>query len=36
MPAASFLIGFRATFWSAGMVAGLAGLLVLLATKRNG
>jgi MFS family permease len=35
MPAASFLIGFRATFWSAGMVAGLAGILVLLATKRR-
>ena len=36
MPAASFLTGFRATFWSAGVVAGLAGLLVLLATKRSG
>ena len=36
MPAASFLTGFRATFWSAGAVAGLAGLLVLFATKRNG
>jgi EmrB/QacA subfamily drug resistance transporter len=36
MPAASFLAGFRATFWAAGVVAGLAGLLVLLATKRSG
>ncbi len=36
MPAASFLTGFKATFWSAGIVAGLAGLLVLFATKRNG
>jgi MFS family permease len=36
MPAASFLTGFRATFWSAGLVAGLAGLLVLFATKRSG
>jgi MFS family permease len=31
MPAASFLTGFKATFWSAGVVAGLAGLLVLFA-----
>jgi hypothetical protein len=30
------LAGFRATFWAAGVVAGLAGLLVLLATKRSG
>jgi MFS family permease len=36
MPAASFLTGFKATFWSAGVVAGLAGLLVLFATKRSG
>ena len=36
MPAASFLAGFRATFWSAGVVAGLAGFLVLFATKRSG
>jgi EmrB/QacA subfamily drug resistance transporter len=36
MPAASFLTGFRATFWSAGVVAGLAGLLVLFTTKRSG
>jgi len=36
MPAASFLTGFRATFWSAGAVAGLASLLVLFATKRSG
>jgi MFS family permease len=36
MPAASFLTGFRATFWLAGIVAGLAGLLVLVATKRSG
>jgi MFS family permease len=36
MPAASFLAGFRATFWSAGVVSGLAGLLVLFATKRSG
>ena len=36
MPAASFLTGFRATFWSAGVVAGLAALLVLFATKRSG
>jgi MFS family permease len=35
MPAASFLAGFRATFWSAGVVAGLAGFLVLFATKRS-
>jgi EmrB/QacA subfamily drug resistance transporter len=36
VPAVSFLAGFRATFWSAGAVAGLAGLLVLFATKRSG
>jgi MFS family permease len=36
MPAASFLTGFKATFWSAGVAAGLAGLLVLFATKRSG
>ncbi|HMD62841.1 MAG TPA: MFS transporter [Stellaceae bacterium] len=36
MPPASFLTGFRATFWSAGMLAGLAGLLVLWATRRSG
>jgi MFS family permease len=36
MPAASFLTGFRATFWSAGAVAGLAGLLALFATRRGG
>jgi len=36
VPAASFLAGFRATFWSAGVVAGLAGLLVLFATRRSG
>jgi EmrB/QacA subfamily drug resistance transporter len=36
MPAASFVTGFRATFWAAGMLAGLAGLLVLLATRRSG
>jgi EmrB/QacA subfamily drug resistance transporter len=35
-PAASFLSGFRATFWSAGILAGFAGLLVLFATKRSG
>ncbi len=35
MPAASFLTGFKATFWSAGAVAGLAGFLVLFATKRS-
>jgi EmrB/QacA subfamily drug resistance transporter len=35
MPAASFLTGFRQTFWSAGVVAGLAGLLVLFATARR-
>lgn len=35
MPAASFLTGFRATFWSAGAVAGLAGCLILFATKRS-
>ena len=34
-PAASFLTGFRETFWSAGIVAGLAGLLVLFATARR-
>jgi len=33
-PTASFLSGFHATFWSAAAVAGLAGLLVLFATKR--
>jgi EmrB/QacA subfamily drug resistance transporter len=36
MPAAAFLTGFRATFWSAGAVAGVAGFLVLFATKRSG
>jgi hypothetical protein len=36
MPAASFLTGFRATFWLAGVVAGFAGLLVLFTTKRGG
>ena len=36
MPAAAFLAGFRATFWSAGAVAGVAGFLVLFATKRSG
>jgi EmrB/QacA subfamily drug resistance transporter len=36
LPATAFLTGFRATFWSAGVVAGLAGLLVLFATKRSG
>ena len=35
-PAASFLTGFRATFWSAGVVAGFAGFLVLFTTKRSG
>jgi EmrB/QacA subfamily drug resistance transporter len=35
-PDASFLIGFRATFWVAGVVAGVAGLLVLWATRRSG
>jgi MFS family permease len=35
MPAASFLAGFRTTFWAAGVVAGIAGFLVLLATKRS-
>jgi EmrB/QacA subfamily drug resistance transporter len=34
-PAESFLSGFRATFWLAGMVSGLAGLLVVLATRRH-
>jgi EmrB/QacA subfamily drug resistance transporter len=34
-PTASFLSGFRATFWAAGIVAGLAGLLVLFATRRG-
>ena len=36
MQAASFLTGFRASFWAAGVVAGLAGLIVLFATKRSG
>ena len=36
LPTASFLTGYKATFWLAGMVAGLAGLLVLLATRRGG
>lgn len=35
MATASFLTGFRATFWSAGAVAGFAGLLVLFATKHS-
>jgi hypothetical protein len=30
MPADSFLHGFRATFWTAGTVSALAGLLILL------
>lgn len=35
-PTASFLTGFRATFWLAGSVSALAGLLVLLtASKRE-
>jgi MFS family permease len=34
-PAESFLTGFRVTFWSAGALAGVAGLLVLLATRRG-
>ena len=34
-PASSFLIGFKATFWSAGVVAGVAGVLVLFATRRS-
>ena len=32
-PAESFLSSFRATFWAAGVVSGLAGLLVLLTTR---
>jgi MFS family permease len=36
MPAAAFLTSFRATFWSAATVAGVAGFLVLFATKRSG
>jgi MFS family permease len=35
LPAASFLTGYKTTFWLAGMVAGLAGLLVLFATRRG-
>jgi EmrB/QacA subfamily drug resistance transporter len=34
-PSTSFLTGFRATFWLAGTVAGFAGLLVLVATRRK-
>jgi EmrB/QacA subfamily drug resistance transporter len=35
-PAASFLTGFRVTFWLAGTLAGLAGLLIVFATRRSG
>jgi sugar phosphate permease len=35
LPAASFLTGFRVTFWLAGALAGLAGLLVVFATRRS-
>ena len=35
-PVASFLSGFRTTFWLAGALAGLAGLLVVGATRRSG
>jgi MFS family permease len=35
LPAASFLTGYKTTFWLAGMVAGPAGLLVLFATRRG-
>ena len=35
LPAASFLTGFRVTFWLAGTLAGLAGLLVVFATRRS-
>jgi MFS family permease len=33
MPTEGFLSAFRATFWLAGLVSGLAGLLVVLAAK---
>jgi EmrB/QacA subfamily drug resistance transporter len=33
-PAASFLTGYRATFWLAGVVSGVAALLVLWASRR--
>ena len=36
LPATSFLTGFRATFWLAGTLAGLAGFLVVGATRRSG
>jgi MFS family permease len=35
LPTASFLTSFRWTFWLAGIVAGLAGLLILVATRRD-
>jgi len=35
LPVASFLAGFRATFWLAGTLAGFAGLLVVVATRRK-
>jgi MFS family permease len=34
-PAAGFLSGFRATFWFAAALAALAGLLVVVATRRK-
>jgi MFS family permease len=34
-PAASFLTGYRATFWLAGAICGFAGLLVFWATERG-
>jgi len=36
MPGEAFLRGFRATFWIAGAVSALAGLLVLSAVNRRG
>ena len=36
MTGEGFLRGFRATFWIAGAVSALAGLLVLLPLNRRG
>ena len=35
LPAASFLTGFKATFWFAGVLAALAGLLAAAVTRRD-
>lgn len=36
LAATAFLTGFRATFWFAGVLSALAGLLVMSATRRRG